>query len=42
MKTKVLLIASAAILAVGVAKMHSGHGPKDGKCPLKAAMTTKK
>ncbi len=41
MKTKMLLIATAAILAVGVA-LHNGHAPKDGKCPLKAAMTAKK
>jgi hypothetical protein len=41
MKTKVLLFATAVLFAAGVA-LHSGHEPKDGKCPLKTAMTAKK
>jgi hypothetical protein len=42
MKTKIMLIAMATTLAVGAA-FHVGHEPpKDGKCPLKAAITAKK
>ncbi len=41
MKTKVLLIATAAILAVGTA-LHIGHKPVDGKCPLRSAIAAEK
>ncbi|TND10320.1 MAG: hypothetical protein FD123_568 [Bacteroidetes bacterium] len=42
MKTKVILIALGVALATGVA-LHLGHEvPKDGNCPLKTALSSKK
>jgi hypothetical protein len=38
MKTKVFLIAAAAILAAGVALLHAHQPPANGKCPLGSAM----